>query len=185
MRTERGRSRSCLYMRRTSAPALLRKRSTCSRSRIKARLSLRKWPDPVSAHPQRGVWRFVIVLPAVDVSGRGYDFRKQTSPQPFGESCAVGRRGKPGLSAALLQIAREQRVDDSARDEIMSIHGCALETAVLNEHERARPQRAAEPRSEAVGGQVPCFRKRGRARHRLRRPDRNLAIFKRARDRRT
>src|SRR5580692_526953 len=43
MRTERGRSRSCLYMRRTSAPALLRKRSTCSSSWIKARLSFRKY----------------------------------------------------------------------------------------------------------------------------------------------
>src|ERR1700678_1245680 len=54
-------------MRRTSDPALLRKRSTCASSWIRARLSFRKWPDPVSSHPQRGVWRFVIVLPAVDL----------------------------------------------------------------------------------------------------------------------
>jgi hypothetical protein len=64
--------------------------------------------------------------------------------QPFGESGAIGWPSKPSLSAARLEIPREQTINDAARDEIRGIDGCALETTVLDEHERACAERARE-----------------------------------------
>ena len=55
MRTVSGRFKSCLYIRTTSAAALLTKRSTWSRVRIISRHSVKKCPEPVRAQPQRGV----------------------------------------------------------------------------------------------------------------------------------
>ena len=53
-----GKSSFSLYMRSTSFAALETKTSQCSSPWMSSKLSVKKWPEPVKTHAQRGVWRF-------------------------------------------------------------------------------------------------------------------------------
>ena len=51
-------------MRSTSFAAFETKMSQCSSSWMSAKLSVKKWPDPVRTHAQRGVCSFAMDYPA-------------------------------------------------------------------------------------------------------------------------
>ena len=103
-----GRSSSCLYMRRTSPPALLRKRSTCSSSWIKAQAFLQEMAGSRERpSPARRLAFDHLAAGGRSFGSTSHDFRKYRAPQPFREFHAIGWRREPGAHAALLEIARE------------------------------------------------------------------------------
>src|SRR5215813_15153246 len=116
MRADMGSARSCLYMRRTSLAALLTNRSTFSSVRIASRHSLKKCPDPVSAHPQRGVSTFTMTRnPALTRNNDGRTRRIVTYGGAHRHM--VGRAENEGRGAARSQEARKRRVDDPVLDQ--------------------------------------------------------------------
>src|SRR5829696_1955853 len=123
MRAFFGRVNSCLYIRTTSAAALLTNRSTSSSPRIIARHSLKKCPDPVSAQPQRGVFTLAMAATLVGnqrsviskSGGEGAlitdqscltldaDAARRTAADCGGRLCIVGRTGHGRGGAARLE----------------------------------------------------------------------------------
>src|SRR5215510_10416453 len=115
MRVDFGRLKSCLYMRTTSDAARVTNRSTSSSSRIIARHSLKKCPDPVSAQPQRGVLTFAMTGPLpLRRLDTGAD-HASVPPRRRGRGVA-GRSDNRGVNA--IEEAGEGRIDDAPADQV-------------------------------------------------------------------
>src|SRR5215475_13005586 len=145
MRTDVGSARSCLYMRRTSLAALLTNRSTFSSVRIASRHSLKKCPDPVSAHPQRGVATLTMV--------KAFDALTIAHGESRGR--ILGRTRNEGFGAARAKEARKGRVDRPVRDQFVRAHRARRRFDVLDQQHALRSDPAGEPSSKTITCYLP------------------------------
>src|SRR5271154_1875920 len=131
MRAVAGKASCCLYIRKTSLAARLTNRSTCSRSRISPRHSLKKCPEPVSAHPQRGVLTWAIAGRPISFAEHAGKPRFDRRAQQFGRARVIRGADEDRLRARGVQILREQRIDDLPCREIGNLRAIAKRRAMF------------------------------------------------------
>jgi len=124
-RADFGRSCSCLYMRTTSAAALLTNKSTWSSAWIMARHSLKKCPEPVSAQAHRGVLTLAIagILSARGWVGRWPHIQPGNGLRPRARSAPRSRRSPRSSNRATSTASRTAR--STGRRSTYTVAGAA------------------------------------------------------------